>query len=316
MRSFMKRYGIWIVSAAALFYVVSRIDLNEFLAHLGNVSVIDILLLILIYLSGFLPRALRSRLMLPQLSRHGAMGGVMIGYAANNLLPARLGEIVRAQLVGTVEGIRRTTTLSSIVFERVLDGFVIVILLFIGSSGLALPDWAEKTRWTGLALFSVLLVMFLVSGFFKSFFMRFVPGGRAGSFVEGAMDGAAIGCRSLRALSGIVLLSFVIWFIETGMFFFGFRVFNISLGYVDALFVLGVLNLGILIPNSPGNVGLFQYFTVLSLGVFGIGASEATAYSVVLHLCQYIPVTAVGLGYLSFFGFKSFGELQSVRDSE
>ncbi len=312
MKTFLKRYGIWLVSAAAVAYVISRLNLDEFLISIKSISILDVALLTVIYLIGFLPRALRSRLMLPALSWHGAMGGVMIGYAANNLLPARLGELVRAQLVGTVEGIRRTTTLSSIVFERVLDGFVIVILLFIGSAGLMLPDWANKARWAGLALFSGLLLAFLISGFFKSFFMRFVPKGGPGQFIEGAIDGAAIGCRSIPILVVIVGLSFVVWSIEAGMFYYGFYAFGIQADYLQALFVLGVLNLAILIPNAPGNIGVFQTFTILALGVFAVAASQATAYSVVLHLCQYVPVTAIGLGYLSYFGFKSFDELRKT----
>ena len=313
MKTFIKKYGIWLVSAAALFYVFSKLDWHEFLHYLKAISIFDVLLLILIYLLGFIPRALRSKMMLPALSPNGAMGGVMIGYAANNLLPARLGELVRAQLVGTVEGIRRSTTLSSIVFERVLDGFVIVILLFIGCSNLALPAWAEKARWSGLILFSCLLLGFLVSGFFPNFFRRFLPKGGLGQFIEGAIEGAAIGCRSIGALSVIVLLSFLTWIIETGMFYYCFRIFGIQQSFLAALFVLGVINLGILIPNSPGNVGVFEGFTILALEVFAVSKAQATAYSVVIHLCQYIPVTMIGLFYLSFFGFKSFSELKGSK---
>lgn len=305
-----KKYLLWLISIVALAYVIRKLNWEEFLLHLKSISIWQLVLLVIIYLCGFIPRAIRSKLMLPALSPHGAMGGVMIGYAANNLLPARLGELVRAQLVGKVEGIRRSTTLLSIIFERVLDGFVIVILLFVGCSNLALPAWAEKARWTGLGLFSGLLLCFLVSGFFPAFFKKFTPHGGLGHFIEGTIDGAAIGCRSISALSAIVLLSLLTWCMEAGMFYYGFQIFAIHQSYTAALFVLGILNLGILIPNSPGNIGVFQYFTILALSVFHISQSEATAYSVVIHLCQYLPVTAIGLGYLSFFGFKSFSELQ------
>ncbi|NMC63866.1 MAG: flippase-like domain-containing protein [SAR324 cluster bacterium] len=310
MSNFLRRYGIWIISVAALTFVISKLNWAAFLAQLAKVSILDILLLVIIYLLGFFPRALRSKLMLPALSWQAAMGGVMIGYAANNILPARLGELVRAHIIGKVEGIRTSTTLSSIVFERMLDGFVIVILLFIGSTQLALPGWAEEARWTGLALFSVALIIFLISGFFRSFCLRFVPEGRLGTFIEGVLEGAAIGCRNVPALLSIVALSFAVWFMEAVMFRYGFAIFDLRLGYLEALFVLGVLNLGILIPNSPGNIGVFQYFTILALSVFEIDASHATAYSVVLHLCQYVSVTCIGLFYLSLFGVRSLTDLR------
>ena len=114
----------------------------------------------------------------------------------------------------------------------------------------------------------------------------------------------------------LVTYSLLIWFIEGLMFLYGFSVFDFNISNLSAFFVLGIVNLGVLIPSSPGNVGVFQYFTTLALGVFGIGTSQATAYAFTLHLCQYLPITIMGCIFLSQFGFRSFIDLQRSADSD
>ena len=90
------------------------------------------------------------------------------------------------------------------------------------------------------------------------------------------------------------------------MFWYGFHVFQLHLDLYAALFVLGVVNLGVLIPSSPGNVGVFQFFCVKALSIHAISGSQAMAYAVVIHMCQYLPVTVIGVWALHSLGFKSF----------
>ena len=69
---------------------------------------------------------------------------------------------------------------------------------------------------------------------------------------------------------------------------------GIELGLVDALFVAGVMNLGVAIPSSPGFVGTYQWLGVASLGLLGVADDEALAFSILLHASWYVPTTLVG----------------------
>src|SRR5687767_9971143 len=100
-----KRYIGWAISALFLALVFSKIEWREFFQSLSRISVFDLVILCAIYLFGFLLRGMRSRILLPALGYQAALGGVFVGYAANNLLPARLGEVVRAHVVGKHAGI-------------------------------------------------------------------------------------------------------------------------------------------------------------------------------------------------------------------
>lgn len=88
------------------------------------------------------------------------------------------------------------------------------------------------------------------------------------------------------------------------MFYYCFHIFRLPLSWQAACTVLGIVNLGILIPSSPGYVGVFHSCVVLSLGIFGVPTGEALAYAIVIHLAQYLPVTLIGLGIFAKFGFS------------
>lgn len=311
MKAVLKKYLGWVISAAFLGLVLSHIEWGAFIESLKRISPFEVVGLCAIYLLGFLVRGQRCRVLLPELRYIQGLKAVCIGYAANNLLPARLGEVVRAQVVGNSCGIRRSTTLSSILIERVFDGVAIVALLVIGSTAVVLPLWAQEFRFAGIAIFSLALIGVIVLGIWHQLWRRFLPQGKLGEIGAGLLDGLALATRDVQTIAFVIIYSFLVWFIEGVMFWYGFHVFQINLDLYAALFVLGVVNLGVLIPSSPGNVGVFQFFCVKALGIHLISGSEAMAYAVVLHVCQYLPVTVLGVMALHSLGFKSFSAVHT-----
>jgi glycosyltransferase 2 family protein len=219
----------------------------------------------------------------------------------------RLGEVVRAQVVGKYSNELRSTVLSSIVIERIFDGFAIVILLLIGAWSLKLPDWALKARLLGISLFTFALASLILVGFFKDFFKKLIDklGQTLNSelkIIRGLFEGITIATRSMSTVVQVLALSFLIWGLEGFLYYYGFQVFDFAGTYLNALFVLGVINLGVLIPSSPGYVGVFEWFTTNSLSIFNIPATPATAYALILHAVQYFPITVIGCLYFYKFG--------------
>jgi hypothetical protein len=113
--------------------------------------------------------------------------------------------------------------------------------------------------------------------------------------------------RQPNVVVGTVLLSFAVWGIEWAAYYAVASAFDLGLSSIDlaaaCAFLLVVVNLGIMIPALPGYVGTFQFFAVLSLGVWGIPKEPALAVAIVAHGAQYFLVTAVGL---AFFGREQF----------
>jgi uncharacterized protein (TIRG00374 family) len=299
---YFKRYIGWIISLGCLYFVFRNLEWDSFATALNQLSPVEIFICIAIYLCGFILRGIRARLLFPALSLKDSIGAVFIGYAANNILPARLGEVVRAEVVSKRAKTSRVTTLSNIFLERILDGASVVFLLSIGALSLSLPPWAIKLQYTGIVIFGVLIASaFLMLRFGEGLFKKILPD-KILPLVTKVTEGFSFAFKSVATSVKILLLSIAIWTFESAMFYFGGTAFNLPLTFFGAMFLMGVINLGVLIPSSPGNIGLFQYFTVITLAILSIPAPEATAFAVVIHVCQIVPVTLIGLWCLRSFG--------------
>lgn len=299
----------WIISLSLVVYLISQSDKQAMLDGFRTLDVLTVVYMVLIYLIGILVRAVRSKLMIPKLSLMEALGSVCIGYAANNILPARLGEIARAHVVGKSCGVKRSLALSSILVERILDGAVIVLLMVLAMKSIELPEWAIKVRQGGIILFSCALLGVLIAPYIGPKILSLIPNQKIKSIGEGFLEGIQLASRSLPVMVSLILLSFLVWVVEEQMFVVASDAFGLGIAPFSLFFVLGVINLGILVPSSPGYIGVYHYFCTLALGVFGVPMGKAVAYGVVLHASQVIPTTIIGLLFLPYFGLKSTKEM-------
>ncbi len=310
-----KKYIGWAVSAFFLALIFWRVEWHEFVLSLQQLPLSAPIILALIYLFGFVLRGVRSKILLPGIGWREGFGGVFIGYAANNVLPARLGEVVRAHVVGKSAGIKRTTTFSSVLVERIFDGSAIVMLLLIGTKSLNLPEWALEVRLGGLAIFSAALLGVLIVGVFhrrvSALISRYVRHEKIAAAIIGLSEGVALAVRDVRTFLAVMLSSITIWLVESCMFYYGFHAFGFPHSFSAAMFVMATVNLGVLIPSSPGGLGVFQYFAILALEFLKTAHAPATAYALVIHLAQYLPVTLIGLAWLPRFGVKTLSEVEA-----
>ncbi len=308
----LKNPGL-LLSLIFVVLVLRSVDWSTFPNYLMRFSVLDLLVLIVIYLLGFIVRGLRFSVLMPGMGFYRSTAGVFVGYAANNVLPARLGEFARAHVVGLGTKTKRATVLSSVFIERIFDGSAIVFLLILGAHELDLPSWARSITNVGIFLFASMFFVILLLARYRSVIEERLVPLRFKSLAEAFLSGFSLAARSIPVLGSVIVLSLAVWVVEAGMFYYGARALEFELSFRSSLFVLGIVNLGVLIPSSPGNVGTFQYFAVLALSVFAIGSTESTAYAVVLHACQYLPVTLIGFLALPVFGMSKFSDLRAIR---
>ena len=97
----------------------------------------------------------------------------------------------------------------------------------------------------------------------------------------------------------IFLLSILVWVIEGFVFVFALYIFQLNeFAVVAGYLSLVIVNFGILIPSSPGYFGVFQGMTILSLLLYGVNKEMALSISILVHFCQYVPVTLWGVFYI------------------
>ncbi len=232
---------------------------------------------------------------------------VVIGYMANNLLPLRTGEFVRAYVLGERHGVSKMSALGTIVVERVFDGVVLVSFLLLAGAILGLSSELEVLAIAMAAAFAVLLVLF--------FYIAASPE-RAGRWTERLVgllphalrdrtqalaDSFRDGLQSLQSPSLVALVlgtSAAAWLMEALMYYLVGLSFDIGEGFAAYLMVTAAANLAITLPSSSGGIGPFELLAKETLTFLGVGSAVAGAYAVALHGLVLLPVIVAGLGFL------------------
>lgn len=233
---------------------------------------------------------------------------LVIGHAANNVLPLRAGEVIRACFISGRENIPLPTVLASVAVERLLD--ILVLLLLLASTMGLLPELPPVIQSAAymmgiLAFFGVaacaviwayrdkamLILEKIVCVFGPGIQKRIIPGLQ--SLIEGL---GAIG-QPLRFLK-VIVMSILSWLASVGIYWAIIRAFNFPLGISAAGFSVSLTSFGIALPAAPGFVGTFHLASQQSLVLLGIDAEPALCYAVLNHAVSYMYVT--GFGALSF----------------
>jgi glycosyltransferase 2 family protein len=288
---------------------------------------------IVLTIVDYLVRTVRWQIILAPTKRipfRSAFSVLVVGFMANNLLPARIGEFVRAYFLARRENVSASLSLATIVVERVFDGITIIGFLVVLSLVYPLPSWGMVLARGGALVFGVALigiVLLLVQERrtlrILEFVVRPLPKGIAASiqrmarfFIEGLHA-----LRSWRSLALIVLLSVLVWSLEASAYAMLIRGFHLPITGVHvayaALFLLTVVNLGNIVPAAPGYAGSFEFFAVQAQTTFNsaVDPESALALAVVSHAYQYILITGLGLLFLWRMGL-SLRTLQQAATEE
>ena len=264
-----------------------------------------------------------------------------VGFMMILALPARLGEFVRPGLLRR-RGISASAALGTVAVERIIDGLMISLLVFatfFALRGPAAPGWMMPTAYTALGVFSVALV-FIVFAMWRpeptvrfcmtmSLLPRLAP--RIASIIEHKVLDMIRGFAVLK--DGKNLVAFLVWSVvywvanAIGVWLLA-RAFGLPLSLVGGFAVMGLVAVGITLPNSPGLVGQFQWFTLLGLSLYLPAVmdkttdlhAQALAYAITQHLLQvawYVGMGVIGIAtpWVSWADLRA-SRKQPVEDDE
>jgi uncharacterized protein (TIRG00374 family) len=264
-----------------------------------------IVLAIVIYIVGYLMRTLRWSLLLKPVRRIRAnhlFWPMMIGFFANNVLPLRMGEVVRAHICGKKFEISRTSSLGSIFLERICDTLAFLTTFLISSLFLPFPRYMENGAWllgSGCiaAVVSVMIIRAhesrfhaIVNRFPLPEFWKERIKHLAGHFIH-----STSGVTQPRYVIEAMILSLIVWTIEGTFLFFMARAFAVPVSYGQAFFLLFALGLSVTLPQAPGYVGTFEFFGVTALSILGIAKSQGLPLILAIHGTQFVFIGILGL---------------------
>ena len=316
-----------LISAGFIVLIVRNIDYRSFAAEIGKADKSLIWLGLLSYALSFWFRSVRWGLILRPERRFrisALFSGIVIGWMANNVLPVRMGEFVRAYDFGRIHNFSKSLTFASIVVERLMDGLTLVILLAIILMFVSFSPGINQIFVLGIFIFfSLFIILFyLIAGkelgretgifrFIDSRAKRYLKA-EAHFVINNFLKGLEVLLQE-KLMLGVFGLSIMVWFAEAGMYACFIKAFHLELPSYAPIFILCIVNLGLIVP-SIGYVGTFEWFCKLAiLQLAAVGASAAAGYAIALHATQYIPVTLLGI---YFFIRHNFDIIKSREEIE
>ena len=285
------KYG---VSLACLIYVFRGVPLSDLWATLKRYPPLPMGGVLVVALVGYVAMGTRLAFMAtPSLTFRSTFCATLVGQALNNVLPAKAGEIAKAAWIARSNGVSFHKTLGIVFMERFFDVNVLALLSlwFLWSLG-------ERGVVAGfvacLAAGWAVLLLFSLRPSVAERFCRLFGQGRLGNFVSQALSGILSNMTS-RQLIWLCWTSLAVWAIHAFQMYLNLNaVAGLGLNWDAALAVFAVSGLSMLLPSSPGAIGVYEAFTAAMLKAYGIPAEEALAVALFAHMMQFIPVTTAG----------------------
>ncbi|HIJ88746.1 MAG TPA: flippase-like domain-containing protein [Desulfuromonadales bacterium] len=327
---------LWSGIAISAFFIVlllRKIDFHQLWTALYKVDYRFVALAVMATFASYFLRAVRWHyLLIPEkrISLGSLFPATIIGYMANNLLPARLGEFIRAYVLAQKEGLQTPNVFASLVIDRLFDGFTVLLMLLFTLFTLKLPQGmtdAESVLKTGgvvtFALYAGIIIFLfllkrqtmrtlhwtgvLLKPFPQKFSERIIRS--LGSFISGirlSSKGGHIGALLVSSLLIWICCIIPVYSVLLG--------FGITLPVTASMFILVLLVFAVMVPASPGYIGTYHYACFKGLSAFGIPESTAVTVALVIHAVGFFPVIIAGLYYV-WKNKLSFNELQGMEKS-
>lgn len=289
-----------------------------------------------VYFAGLWMRTIRWQYLLRPVKRISVARlypVVIVGLMANNLLPARTGELVRAYVVGVRERISKSSSLGTIAVDRLFDGLTLVPMLFLvalfAGEEVTFPVGGRDLSIAGLAalmtlLFGIALAILLTLVFWQPardglhrLVHKFAPGSLKPK-VEEVLHSFFIGLESLRSPVDLTVawtMSVISWTLEATMYYLVAKGFGIDEPFYVFLLVCAAANLAIAVVASQGGVGPFELVVSNTLVAFGVAKELSDAYAIGLHAVLLFPIIILGL-YLMWNMKLTFGDMLKSSEKE
>ena len=313
------RKQIWfgiILSLVLVILLLNRTDFHAPSEAFRHADYLYCIPMIAVSLIGILIRAYRWKFIMNPLHRasmSNLFSATMVGFMAIDLLPARIGEIIRAHLIGDKEGISKSAAFGTIVVERLFDIFTVLVILSWILVMVSLPGsriqgiYVKALRGAAVVFFPVFIafICFLILIMKKTqaaiswarIGLRPLPESWRNKILT-MLNSFVSGLGAIRMgvhLIPIIFYSLLMW----GLYGMGneliLKAFQIDLPVYASFYLLVVQAVAVAVPASPGFVGTYHAAVVAGLAAFQIPKEAALSFAILSHFLIFVPVILCGL---------------------
>lgn len=327
----MRKLYLWVglaISALALWLAFRDVDWAQLGQALRSANYWWLIPSSVAMLAAIAARAERWRWLLgghDKVDLARSFRAVSIGYLITNVFPFRLGEVVRPVVISRGGKVSAMQALSTIAIEHVLDVFVVLAILAVALPGLPLPASAADGARQGALVFGAAAVVMVVMVWQRergerllSWILHRIPRLHPDAWLaryHSVMDGLSV-IRSPRLFTWSGLWSAGSWLTSAASFHLALIGFVPDAPFTASLFVTVVSTLVLLVPSSPGYIGVIEVAIQQSLLVFGVSLEVGLAYGIAFHAMEFIAMNLAGVYGLIREGMSWSSMVSTVRKAE
>lgn len=304
-----------LISAIFMYLAVRKVDFHEMMNSFAKAEYWYILPgIAVIFLSHWL-RAVRWRFLMEPITPvklNRLFSALLIGYMGNAFLPAHLGELIRVYIIGKKEKVSASTVLGTVIVERIVDVFTLLLLMGVAVIVFPFPSWVRNSGYIFLAAIVLLSVVLVLMKIYRtrslgivSKLTRPLPAKWRTKLLDilGALLDGIVPLKKKVHYVIVFILTLLIWFcyaVSFQVIFYAFDFVKIySLPWTAALVLLVITTISVLVPSSPGYVGTYHYLCQLSLAFFAVPPDTALSFAFIMHGLNFFPIIIVGLVLVS-----------------
>jgi uncharacterized protein (TIRG00374 family) len=322
-----------LLSAAFLYFAFRGIELHRVVENVRRANVALLVFAAIAATFIFPLRARRWRPILepiePDIPFSRLWSATAIGMMINNVVPARAGEFARAYALSrSTPTVAFPAAFASLAVDRLFDAVVVFGLMFGAMLDPAFPHGVEfggrpiaQYAIIGVAIIVVVLVAMYglilfparVLSLYELVARRLIPrlAARGRDALLGLANGLSV-LRTPRHFAAVLWWTILHWVANAMAFWLAFRAVGITAPFSAALFLQGIIAVGVAVPQAPGFFGAFEGFGKVGLGIYGVPADQAITWAIGFHFLSYVPITLIGAWYFVRAGL-SMGDLGGAQ---
>lgn len=309
------RLAGYVVGAACLAWVFYDVNPSRLLKSLTAIDWRWVGLAVVFDILGYCSQGVQWTLLLHPLGKISLLKATQAIYAGlfiNEMIPMRAGELVRVFLVSRWLSVDFLSVVPSVVVGRLFDGIWLAMGIGLTAIFIHLPkDLMAGVEMLDVSVLAGVLLLFYI--IFRSKRTVVVDDGnkqerrRTFQLVVSLIDKAVQGVKAIGTTRHFYLsftVSALYLLFEIMAFWLVARAYGIHLSLWAGAAAFLIVRLGTFVPNTPSNVGTYQFFTVLALSLFGVDKTDAAGFSVVVFVILTTPLWVIGLFAISRAGMK------------
>jgi uncharacterized protein (TIRG00374 family) len=300
------------LSALCLIWVLHGYPVDELLPAIRSLDWKWVVVAVLADLSVYVCHAWRWNTLLSPVARLGlwrTVQAIYIGLFANEVLPLRVGELIRCYLLAHWNGLRLSLGFASAAVERVIDGFWMLGAFLITAAFVkGIPrDIDILVQVMGAALLACAAALIWIV-FRKQHAVAVIRESRWSSSLRHVVEGLQL-MGKLSSLSATAAISLLYLLLNMFSYYALMRAYGLDLSFWAAGGVVVIVRLLTVVPNAPGNLGLGNAACVLAMRLFDVEANDAKTFSIILFGAMTLPLLIGGAVATALTGVN-IGELR------